>query len=560
MGRGFGIFGALSLFQILAVQALAAPPLPDAGQLLQQIERGREPGLPQREAPELVRPAEPVPQGHGPTVVVKAFRFVGNTRIASDQLTAAVSTYVDRPLDLAGLQLAAAAVAEVYRKAGWIVRAFLPEQDIVGGVVTIQIVEAVYGGTDIEGPPPARIDAARLQATIDQQLPKGAPVSTDRLDRGLLLLGDLPGLAVQGTLRPGTAEGETRLVVRTTDRPLFNANVGIDDFGDHSTGAIRGTGDFFANSPLHLGDQIAVSFIGSAGNNYGRAGWSIPVGYDGWRVGASASYLQYNLISDQFKALDASGTSSTEGVFATWPVIRARMANLYLGLNYDHRNFDNLVGQLTVSNYRIDAFSAGLTGNLFDHLAGPGVTTAGVTLTQGLVGPGHPDFGDAAPADKVAFTKLRYFLSRQQSITGPLSAYGAASGQWTGRNLDSSEKFYLGGPAGVRAYPVDEAGGSLGEMINLELRWQWLPNLTTAAFYDWGHVDVSHDHGFLTQPNSFSLQGAGLSLAWQTDFGLLIKAMWAHRIGGNPNAAANGADQDGTHFLNRIWLSATQPF
>ena len=36
-------------------------------------------------------------------------------------------------------------LAAAYREAGWVVRAYLPQQDIAGGTVTIQIVEAIFG-------------------------------------------------------------------------------------------------------------------------------------------------------------------------------------------------------------------------------------------------------------------------------------------------------------------------------------------------------------------------------------------------------------------------------
>ena len=52
------------------------------------------------------------------------------------------------------------------------------------------------------------------------------------------------------------------------------------------------------------------------------------------------------------------------------------------------------------------------------------------------------------------------------------SAFASFSGQMAGGNLDPSEKFYLGGSTGVRAYPSGEAGGSTGQLISLELRRQ----------------------------------------------------------------------------------------
>ena len=64
-----------------------------------------------------------------------------------------------------------------------------------------------------------------------------------------------------------------------------------------------------------------------------------------------------------------------------------------------------------------------------------------------------------------------------------------ASSQISSRNLDSSERFYLGGARGVRAYPQGEASGDEGILGSLELRYHTsVPGLTVSTYYDAGHV------------------------------------------------------------------------
>jgi hemolysin activation/secretion protein len=265
------------------------------------------------------------------------------------------------------------------------------------------------------------------------------------------------------------------------------------------------------------------------------------------------------LVADDFTGLDAAGTSSTLGLDASYPLIRSRLKNLYLGLSYTHKRFDNTANHATTTRYGIDDLSVGLNGNLFDKLGGGGANAAGITLTQGTVDLGSLDLSEDARLDG-AFTKLGYFLSRQQLITGNVSAFAAISGQAAGENLDSAEKFYLGGAYGVRAYPANEGGGSDGQLANLELRWRLPRNFTLAGFYDWGRVRVNHDNYANTNPNSYDLKGAGLALAWQASPAVNIKATWARRIGDNPNPTASGNDQDGSLHKNRWWLTASLSF
>jgi hemolysin activation/secretion protein len=160
------------------------------------------------------------------------------------------------------------------------------------------------------------------------------------------------------------------------------------------------------------------------------------------------------------------------------------------------------------------------------------------------------------------FRKVRYTLSRQQNISGSWSLLGSLSGQWSDKNLDSSEKFYLGGSAGVRAYPSSEGGGAWGQLATLELRYQWGGGVTLAGFQDFGQVKTNPNNDFVGAPalNEFALRGTGVSFAWQNATGMNLKAVVAQRVGSNPNATPAGMDQDGTLTNNRLWLSASLDF
>jgi hemolysin activation/secretion protein len=164
-----------------------------------------------------------------------------------------------------------------------------------------------------------------------------------------------------------------------------------------------------------------------------------------------------------------------------------------------------------------------------------------------------------------AYRKIRYALSRQQVLAPEWSVYGAVSGQRSrgGKNLDSSEKFYLGGSSGIRAYPSSEAGGGNGLMGNFELRWQLQPRLMAASFYDVGSVTLypGLNQQDVTALNKYTLKGKGYSLSWESEDGVAIKMIWARRIGANPAAnIETGKDLDGSFVEKRLWASVTVPF
>jgi hemolysin activation/secretion protein len=536
---------------------------PDAGSLLQQIEQQRRPPLPPKAAP-LFTPPPPLQSIGGATVTVSAFRFAGNTLLSSAQLAPVVAEFQNRPLDFAALQNAAVAVAVAYRKAGWVVRAYLPQQDITGGIVTIQIVEAVFGAVRVDGDA-KRVSAGRLGRIVETAQPPGTPLNGDALDRALLLIDDLPGVSANGRLVEGRGQAETDLALNVTDGPLLTGDLTADNGGARSTGSARLIAGAALNSPLRIGDRADALLLHTQGSSYVRGAYSVPVGSAGWRFGGNASYLSYKVVSAQFTALDARGTSSTAGVEASYPLLRSQLRNLYFSFALDDKHFDNKSGGATTTKYKVQVASLGLYGNAFDSLGGGGANSARLGLEQGRVDlSGSPNQAADAATTQTAgsFQKLRLAASRQQVLSDAVSLFAGFSGQLASKNLDSSERFYLGGPGGVRAYPVSEGGGAQGALLNLEARARLPANFNAVGFLDWGTVQANKDNGIAgaANPNHYDLKGAGVSIGWLASFGLALKVTWAHRIGSNPNPTIGGNDQDGSLTRNRFWLQASLPF
>ena len=555
----------------LPLSALAKTPT-DAGVLQQQIERDKLPALPLRPLrPSAAADAAPdiVPAQGEPTVVVQAFTFQGNTLLDDAQLRAAVAYLVGRPLGYAALQSSADVVADLYRQRGLVVQAYLPAQDIAQGEVTVVVVEAVFGQAVVLGLPGQRVDPQRVLDLVQRQQEAGAPVRVDAIERALLLADDLPGISVTGNLAPGAQDGQTDLVVQLVDKPLVVGSASLDNTGSLSTGTVHTNLALAINSPSGWGDAINLNAMASEGARYARLAYSLPLGADGWRMSVNTSYMDYRLVSEAYQSLNASGQSHTSGWELSYPLVRSRSANLSATLGGDYKSYTNVSGGATASDYGNGALTVGLSGSSFDGLGGAGYNAFSLVATSGQLDLSKsPTLAADALTTQAAgsFGKLRYNLSRQQDLGPTLSVWAALSGQWASKNLDSSDKFYLGGSNGVRAYPSSEGGGALGQMVNLELRWSLPQGFGVVGFYDWGSVtaNVHNNYTGAAQPNTYALEGAGLALAWRHRSGLSVQATYARRLGNNPNPITTtvnqGYDQDGTLVLDRFWLSASLPF
>ncbi|KAF0111322.1 MAG: hypothetical protein FD149_2541, partial [Rhodospirillaceae bacterium] len=101
-----------------------------------------------------------------------------------------------------------------------------------------------------------------------------------------------------------------------------------------------------------------------------------------------------------------------------------------------------------------------LSGDARDSLLSAGLTNWSLAWTHGDLDLGR--VADALSADLAGlktqgrFNHANLAFVRIQDLPGDFSLFGRISGQWTNENLDSSEEFTLGGPYGVRAWPVGE--------------------------------------------------------------------------------------------------------
>jgi hemolysin activation/secretion protein len=542
------LFASVSLALCLSHSgAYAAGPNVDAGALLRQAEQEFKPTKSTKKRTRRKAVPTAAVRPTDTTVQVNTFTFKGNTLLSSDALQTALASFTNRPLTLAQLKEAADAITNTYREAGWTVRAYLPQQEINNGTVTLHVVEAVFGGASLSGAEPQRMDAQVLIDMAEASLGKGTHLHAAQLDRTLLLLDDLPGVNVSGNLVQGDNDGEINLDLAAMDDALVNGNASVDNQGSRATGPERLSMNLSINSPARMGDALAINALKTQGTEYQRLSYSVPMGFDGARVGVHASHLNYQVITPEFASLNPFGTAITRGLDVSYPLVRSQLQNVNLALSYDDKNFDNTSnGALT--SYGIKVFNASLSASLIDNWEGGGVTNATASVTSG------DKYTDAR------YKKYNFSLSRLQSVSDTLSVYVAASAQTTNATLDSSEKMYLGGATGVRAYPASEAGGSSGSTLTLELRQRLDNNLTLTGFYDYGRVQVNHDNAITSpaNPNDYNLQGYGITLTWQAAPSADFKATLAQRMGSNPAAnTTTGMDADGTQKITRIWLSTS---
>lgn len=573
---------AVLLIPALTHAQQVVPPGLDAGSILEQEKRLAPLHLPPT-PPSIIKPGAEKAKPDLPgalRVRVKEIRLSGTiTRFSPEALLGLVKDLIGREVALQELQQAVDRITAHYREKGYfLARAVLAQQDITEGRIIITILEGaleespVDGGVRINGTK-LRLGEERIREIIRDTVPEGKALHQGELERGLLTLNDMPGIAFSANLEPGASAGSTRLVIDVTEGPLLNPYAMFDNFGNRFTGSYRATAGLNLNDPTGSGDQLSFSGNKSVDGDYYyvNAAYLRPVGSSGLVLGLSYNQLAYEL-GKELKDLQSKGEAKDVTLIARYPLLRNRFSNLFLNAAYDAKWLNNNALGTEISDKRVNVAGIGLTWYGTDGLWGGGVSQAGFTVNVGDLDLGkvraNRDADQASARTNGAYRKMVFNATRLQRVTETVNVSLTTAGQLAGKNLDSSEKFILGGPTGVRAYPVSEAIGDNGMKGSAEIKWNavrgtWAGDVQFISFYDIGYIHQYYEvwpTAGLTTPNDYTIQGAGVGAALGKPGKFDVRIQYAWKIGSNPGQNAQGNDSDGKSENGRVWLSVSAFF
>ena len=473
--------GVLAALPSLALAQVAPPPLTPGR--IQQLAPAQPPAL----APTL-RPAVPEAvrgPGDQARVRVTSVRLTGNVALGDAALMALLQPLVGEEVPLAAIEDARIRVISAYGQAGYpFVTASAGVTPGAGGVaLTISVVEGTIAAVKLDGDiGPAGTQVLRFL----EPLVGGGAITTSRLERALLLAGDIPGVTVRSVVRPlqGGEAGALELVAQLTRRP-FSGYLSVDNRGYRLTGPVQGLFNIGANSFTSLGERIEATI-------FQTEDWEQSFGQISGEAFAGASGLRLRLYAGAGLSRPGSflshigyeGRTTVAGLSAVYPIIRSRPMNLFTSAQFDYFNSEVDVGDVRQSLDEVRTLRAGFDGNMLDTLVrfapAPGSTAGNIRLHRGVPWFGATSSTDLPGAGRVQsdfeFTKWSGEISRTQPIWSPadgmmFSLFGVVAGQYSSDILPLSEKFVLGGSRLGRGFYAGQVTGdsAIGTSVELQL-------------------------------------------------------------------------------------------
>ena len=395
-------------------------------------------------------------------------------------------------------------------------------------------------------------------------------------ERAVLLVEDLPGISSYSTIYPGEQVGGARYLMQIINESKITGNVDIDNFGSKYTGEVRYGSTVYFNGPAKSGDQLTMRYVTSGSDsNYGFLSYDIPVSGNGMRAGLSFDYLDYKL-GKQYRSLDSKGDALNARFFINYPFLRSRHSNLKGQFGYSHSEFDDSDNAGRLAERKIDSITLSLSGDHDDELFPAGTTHYSLALTLGSLdisgNAAFVIFDESFVDTEGSFQKINLNVSRLQHLYGNLSTYLSVRGQYSRKNLDSSEKFYIGGPFSVAGYPTGESSGDDGAVAHFDLRYNfydlpWKGNTQLSVFYAYGWTKLHHDPWTNWKgtnsiiKNDITLQSAGIGLSQTWLDRIVVRGVIGWQIGENYGRnPVTGEDSDESDKGFRAWIQGIYYF
>lgn len=532
------------------------PPPVQPGQQEKTLEPERRPGRPDMapRPPAAIegagRPARPQRGKEGPKVLVKKFRVTGNTVISTRKLESLVRSEEGKELTLEELREAAGRITEYYGAQGYILaRAYLPPQDVREGVLEIAVLEGYVGNIEVTGN--VRYESGIIKQAL-KRVENAKVVNEALLETAINELNDYPGLNVRASLQPGKKRAFTDITLTAQERLPHSLLFDIDNFGSRYTGPWRYGTELTLGNLMQFGDKLTFRGIKSDDDlNYARVSFGVPVGGYGTKLGFNYAHAE-NGVGEEFAPLEAAGRLDVAGIDITQTMLRTAGASFQFSGGFDHKTIRNFALKALAGKDDLRVFRFGFNGDYRDRFLGR--TFYGATWYQGTtMFNGNPknDLGATRTDNPGNFTKFTFDLARLQSLV-----YGGSylilrgTSQLSSQNLQSGERFSIGGYYTVRGYPISEYLGDHGYAVTAEVV------VPVPYLRQWVQVAGFIDHGgvFIVSPNRQTAEvkrhwltgtGAGLRInvpvPWLTDSNLQVRVDYAVAVSDPaPSSRNNG--------------------
>ncbi|QHE87195.1 POTRA domain-containing protein [Hydrogenophaga sp. BPS33] len=515
--------GAAILALVCGRSIAADLPVLDPAARLQDELRRADNAAPQLPAAPRATPAAPPPVPEAPTlastVLLNEVLFSPSELLGDDELRALAQPYLGRDVSSQDLNAFLRAIQTLYLSKGVTTAVpVLPQQDLRSGTLRVLLVEGRLGAVKVEGA--SGIDPAWVGQWFD--LAAGSVIRPEELERRLGVFNVASDFAAQAAYVPGAEFGRSDLLVHVPERSKEQL-WGLVDMPDTGSSARSSVIAGLRLLPLGLrgGRFDVMAIAGSNAATLSLSG-SLPLGHQGWRLGASASgsrsRTSFASSVPGVPDLVIHGASSSVAVEVGRHVpVSARQLLLLSGSATQIKSRSTISG-FELSDRTVDKLT--LTASTDWPAREPGEVSpaslrASVTTARG-------------PVNSYSFAEVAGMFAQRLGASGPLFRINGQARLTAHDTPDVIDAWLAGGSNSVRGFDSGTAMGERGYAVQMALYQPvTVPGLEATELY------VFADHARVYSKGwSRRIASAGAGVQFQVNRHLAVDATLAQQTAG----------------------------
>lgn len=485
-----------------------------------------------------------------PQFEVLRYQVSGNTVVSPVEADQALAAFIGKDKNFGDLQQAVEALEQAYHAKGFhAVKVMLPEQELKGGVVRLEVAEVRVGTVTVEGN--NFFDKDNIRRSVPR-LQEGTFPNLDRISMDIKVANENPAKKVQMVLESGGNE-TVNAKLKVSDEKPWKLGTTLDDTGTKQSGRLRlSVMGQYANlfNLDHLASfQYTMSPEHQEKVNIYSGGYRIPLYNLGDSIDFYGGYsdVDSGTVVSGLSNLDISGKGAFAGARYNQNLQRVSSYEHRFIYGIDYRRFENNIGFAGIqlgTTTKATPVSAGYSGTY--TFTGGGMADGWLSLSQNV----SLDSKDsnAYSATRTGSRPNFFVIRGGSSATCPLPTdfqlRYTFNGQYTWQPLIPGEQFGMGGQGSVRGFDEREFSDDYGLAGSVEL---YSPDVAKLAnvkntqlrvlgFFDAGHLERNKPELKEVDSRLAASAGTGIRFAYNnylsasTDFAVVIDSV-THRVG-----------------------------
>lgn len=467
------------------------------------------------------------------------YKIDGVKSINEAAIQQAVYPYLGAARSLEDVEQVTREIQQLYRQAGMpTVSVEVPEQDIVNGIVRIQVTESRVRRVTVVGSRYFLLDDIKNSFP---SLRKGRALNVTALQEDVQKANQAnKNLRVVPALKAGPAPGLVDVDLNVADEFPLHGGVEITNYHTENTTPTRLSADIGYGNLWQRNHEASVQIQTTPENtnevNVLAASYLLPVDDHGGKLAL------YGVLSDSELAavndITVNGEGEIFGLRWVKPLSKSRAGVHSFSLGFDYKDFKEELVLIDSSelNTPVSYTTFSSQYSYFGRRKkGSDSVSIGMTFGSGLLDNEAEFNGKRAQADSnFVLWKLdwdrRYGLPKRWAFNHRLRA------QLTSSPLLSNEQLSAGGINSARGYFESQISGDKGYIVNLEFsrpffdsRWDWLDQFSTHLYYDTSTAYLNE--ALANQDDSVSIESMGIGIKFsllnhwkfKTDSAVILK-------------------------------------